>query len=318
MDENSSDWLNKYYEYEKDRVSDAKILEEEIYKQPEKTSPLRMILKSNWINFILLIATLGSTLLVGAMLEGVNPFDDIFLLVKGIPFSFTLIIILGSHELGHYFASKKHNVKATLPYFIPAPTIFGTFGAFIKLKSPIQNRKALFDIGAAGPLAGFFFTLIAIFYGLHISEVKEITLGGDFFFGSSILFDVATRIIIGPIPPGFDVFLSPIAYAGWIGMIVTAINLMPMGQLDGGHIMYAVFGEFHQVIAKATFITLIFMSFFWTGWLIWAFLGLIMKLRHPKTLNDYTPLDPKRKLIGYLCILIFFISFIPIPIQVLR
>ena len=209
-------------------------------------------------------------------------------------------------------------MKATLPYFIPAPPffLFGTFGAVIRIKSPILDRKSLFDIGAAGPLAGFFFTIIAIFYGLHISEVKEITYGGSLFFGSSILFDVATRLVIGSIPPGFDVYLSPVAYAGWIGMIVTAINLMPMGQLDGGHIIYAVFGEGHHIIAKATFIMLIFMSFFWYGWLLWALIGLFMKVRHPKTLNDYTPLDTRRKLIGYVCLLIFFISFIPIPIQI--
>jgi len=292
-------------------------LREQYLKSPEKKPLFKQFLKENTINIILLIATILSTLLVGSMLEGANPFETPIDLLKGIPFSLTLMIILGSHELGHYIATKKYKIKATLPYFIPAPTIFGTFGAFIKIKSPIYNRKALFDIGAAGPLIGFFFTIIAIFYGLNLSEVREISQSGGIFFGSSLLFEFAARIVIGHIPEGFDIFLSPVAYAGWIGMIVTALNLMPIGQLDGGHIIYAVFGEKHKYIAKTTFIALLFMSFIWLGWLIWAFIGLIMKIRHPRILNDTEPLDKNRRRLGYLCLFIFVISFIPVPIRMM-
>jgi len=271
--------------------------------------------KIPYVNIILFLMTIFTTLIAGAMMEGADIMSDFSSLKMGIPFSFTLISILGFHELGHFAVSRLHGVRATLPYFIPAPPpfIIGTFGAFIKVKSPIYNKKTLLDIGAAGPIAGFLIAVPSIIWGLQISEVKEVMPGYGIKLGNSLLLYVAERFIYGNIPPGYDIHLGSVAFAGFIGLLVTAFNLMPIGQLDGGHIAYALFGSKQKIIAKIFFLCLLALIFFWFGWLVWAFLVYAIGFRHPPTANDFIDIDKKRKIIGYICIGIFILCFTPIP-----
>ncbi|MEK6581489.1 MAG: site-2 protease family protein [Nitrospirota bacterium] len=276
--------------------------------------------KIPWLHIVLFIATFLSTLAVGAL--QVQPIENITKdpskILKGLPFSLTLMLILLCHELSHYIASKKHHIKATLPYFIPAPTLIGTMGAFIKMKSPITTRMALIDIGASGPIAGFIISLIATLIGLPLSQVI-LTKGikGSLALGDSLLFSLLSRLILGEIPDSYDVLLHPIAFAGWIGFFVTALNLIPIGQLDGGHIAYAIMGEKHIHISKILVPVLIVLGFFlWEGWIIWGVLLLILGLRHPPVLYWETPLDKNRRSIGWITAIIFIITFIPMPFKV--
>lgn len=277
--------------------------------------------KIPWLHLVLFIATFLSTLAVGALQA--QPIENITKdpsnILKGLPFSLTLMLILLCHELSHYVASKKHHVKATLPYFIPAPTLIGTMGAFIKMKSPITTRMALIDIGASGPIAGFIISLIATIIGLPLSQVI-LTKGieGSLALGDSLLFSLLSRLILGEIPDSYDVLLHPIAFAGWIGFFVTALNLIPVGQLDGGHIAYALMGEKHIHISKVLVPILIVLGFFlWEGWIIWGVLLLILGLRHPPVLYWETPLDKNRRAIGWITAIIFIITFIPTPFKAL-
>jgi len=260
-----------------------------------------------------------STLTVGAIQTGVDILKEPEKIYMGLPFALTLIIILLSHELSHYFTSKRHGVKATLPYFIPAPTIIGTFGAFIKMKSPIVTRKALIDIGASGPIAGFIVSIVSTIAGLGMSEVVSIEhTKGSLGLGDSILFSFLSRLILGATPAEHDILLNPVAFAGWIGLFVTSINLIPVGQLDGGHIAYALLGE-RQI--RLSFVLVIFMGLLglllWEGWFVWAVLLLILGLRHPPVIYWEVPLDSKRRFVGVLACLIFILTFIPVPFRIL-
>ena len=181
-------------------------------------------------HILLFIATCFTTLFAGALLNGVIPWEQPEKIYLGLPFSFTLLFILMTHELSHYFTSRRHNVSASLPYFIPAPSIIGTFGAIIKMKPPIPDRRSLIDIGASGPIGGFIIAVIATIIGLKWSEIKpagEIQEG--IVFGSSILFSLISEIVLNVDPEKFDVILHPVAFAGWIGLLVTSLNLLPIG-----------------------------------------------------------------------------------------
>ena len=275
--------------------------------------------KVPFLHISLFVLTFLSTLLVGAVQTGADLIEEPSKIYKGIPFSLTLMIILLSHELSHYFSSRKHGVEATLPYFIPAPTIFGTFGAFIKMKSPIVTRKALIDIGASGPIAGFIISVIATIIGLNMSEiVSSAQAKGALNLGDSLLFSLLSRIVLGVTPSDSDILLNPVAFAGWIGLFVTSINLIPVGQLDGGHIAYALFGEKHNRLSFVLiFVMGLFGLFLWEGWFVWAVLLLILGLRHPPVIYWEVPLDSKRKFIGWLALVIFILTFIPTPFQLL-
>ena len=275
--------------------------------------------KFPFLHVSLFVLTFLSTLLVGAVQTGADLIEEPSKIYKGIPFSLTLMIILLSHELSHYFSSRKHGVEATLPYFIPAPTIFGTFGAFIKMKSPIVTRKALIDIGASGPIAGFIISVIATIIGLNMSEiVSSAQAKGALNLGDSLLFSLLSRIVLGVTPSDSDILLNPVAFAGWIGLFVTSINLIPVGQLDGGHIAYALFGEKHNRLSfMLIFVMVLFGLFLWEGWFVWAVLLLILGLRHPPVIYWEVPLDSKRKFIGWLALVIFILTFIPTPFQLL-
>jgi membrane-associated protease RseP (regulator of RpoE activity) len=271
------------------------------------------------LHILLFVVTFLSTFIAGAMQAGVNVLKEPDKIYKGFPFALTLMSILLAHELSHYFASRKHRVNATLPYFIPAPTIIGTFGAFIKMKSPITTRQALMDIGVSGPLAGFIISIVVSIIGLFLSQVVPIqNTEGSLNLGDSLLFSTLSQLILDYKPGAQDVLLHPVAFAGWIGFFVTSINLIPVGQLDGGHIAYALFGEKHIYLSKIL-ISLMFLLglLLWAGWAIWAIiLMLILGLRHPPILYSEVPLDGKRRFLGWLAFLILILTFIPVPFKI--
>jgi len=266
---------------------------------------------------LLFIATFFTTLIAGALLNGVIPWEEPEKLYLGLPFSLTLLLILMVHELSHYFTSRKHHVSASLPYFIPAPPIIGTFGAIIKMKPPIPDKRSLIDIGASGPIGGFIIAIIACVVGLSLSEVKPAgTLDGGLAFGSSLLFSFLSEIVLHAGPEDYDVILHPVAFAGWIGLLVTSLNLLPIGQLDGGHIVYALFGEKHSLIAKITIPVLIVMGItLWPGWLVWAVLMIVMGHKHPPVVYPHIQLDKNRKIIGWVSFAIFILTFTPMPVK---
>jgi membrane-associated protease RseP (regulator of RpoE activity) len=270
-----------------------------------------------WINLILLLATIVTTVLWGALNEGADLLANPLSIVQGLPFSLTLMTILGAHELGHYFMARRQGVAVTLPYFIPMPFSFiGTMGAFIQLRSPVHNRRALLDVGLAGPVSGLLVTIPLLTYGLAQSPVQPIISGpGVFTEGNSILYLALKYLVHDRILPGdgLDVFIGPVAFAGWVGILVTALNLLPAGQLDGGHIIYALLGDRARPVAAATLLALVAMGFLWNGWFIWAALIFFFGLGHPPPLDDITGLDPKRKLVGVLAAIMFILVFTPIP-----
>jgi len=271
-----------------------------------------------WIHIVLFILTVFSTLSAGAIWEGVDIFSEPLRIWEGWPFSLTLLSILLSHEFSHYIASRLHRTKATLPYFIPAPTVIGTFGAIIKMKSPITTRKALIDIGAAGPVAGFVISIVATVIGLNISQVVKADEIKGIGFGSSIIFLVITKLVVGDVPEGYAVLLHPVAFAGWIGFLVTSLNLLPVGQLDGGHITYALFGQAHKYISKIFVVILFILGLItWYGWLVWAGLLIILGIKHPPVLFWEERLNLSRRLTGIISFIIFILSFIPAPLQII-
>jgi membrane-associated protease RseP (regulator of RpoE activity) len=270
--------------------------------------------KRVWINILLFAVTVITTTVAGA--ESGESIVKIFL--SGLPFSMTIMTILLSHEMGHYLAARHFDVKATLPYFIPFPSIIGTMGAVIKLKSPIYDRRSLLYIGATGPIVGFIFSLIAIIIGVYLSEIKPIPVNPDdlnIFFGDSILSAFIIRTIHGQIQPGYDIYLSPYAWAGWIGFLVTGLNLMPIGQLDGSRVVYALLGRRQLFAGWAAFTGLVILSFIWPGWIVWIILSLVLlKIGHPQV-EDANELSFGEKIIGYVCIIIFLLTFIPVPVK---
>jgi membrane-associated protease RseP (regulator of RpoE activity) len=289
---------------------DAISIRKKIYIADDKPERKRI-----WINILLFTVTVITTTVAGA--ESVESIGKIFL--SGLPFSMTIMIILLSHEMGHYLTARHFGIKATLPYFIPFPSIIGTMGAVIKLKSPIYNRRALLYIGAMGPIVGFIFSLIAIIVGVYISEIKPIPVKPDdlnIFFGDSILSASIIRIIHGPIQSGYDIYLSPYAWAGWIGFLITGLNLMPIGQLDGSRVVFALLGRRQLIVGWAAFIGLVILSFIWPGWIVWIILSIVLlKIGHPP-IEDMSGLSTREKIIGYVCILIFLITFIPVPVKI--
>lgn len=271
-----------------------------------------------WLNIVLFLLTILSTLWTGAMYYGESEFlSHPERILRGWPYSFWLLSILTCHEFGHYLAARRRHVKVTLPYFIPAPTLLGTLGAFIRAKSPFKNRGDLIEVGAWGPVAGFVVSIIAICVGLkHSRLVPDIMGGGTLMLGDSLLFSFLSHIILGTLPHGYTLMLNPIAFAGWVGLLVTMLNLLPIGQLDGGHILYALFGRRQLYIAGLALLALVAMSIFlWPGWAVWIAFGILMKPGHPPTLDDGIPLNASQKALGWLSVAIFILSFIPAPIS---
>jgi membrane-associated protease RseP (regulator of RpoE activity) len=229
-------------------------------------------------------------------------------LLAGLPFSLTLLAILLAHEFGHYLAALRYGVNASLPYFLPSP-LLGTFGAFIRLRSPICSRRALFDIGAAGPLAGFVFLLPALSIGLAFSKViPGIAHQGSLQFGVPALEWLLGKLIFPGVASG-DIYLHPAARAAWVGMLATAFNLLPIGQLDGGHIVYALFPRRHGAVSLAIPVLLLPLARFWYGWLFWGILLLIFGRRHPMV-YDSGALDTGRRKLALVALAIFLLCFI--------
>lgn len=274
------------------------------------------------LHLLLFAATfLSATLAYGLTFGGADPFADPASIVVGVPYAFALLTILLAHEFGHYTLARIHDVDATLPYFIPAPPLFfiGTLGAFIRMRSMPRDRKALFDVGAAGPWAGIFVAVPLLAVGLALSDVQPAAPSTDagFYLGESLLLRGLMWLVLGVSSSDVTVMLHPIAMAGWVGLLVTALNLMPVGQLDGGHIVYAAFGaRWHRWISLGTVTSLVVLvAGGASSWLLWALLLLVLGLRHPHIADDYTPLDSVRRWGAAASILLFVLTFMPEPVR---
>jgi len=252
------------------------------------------------LHIVLFILTVASTLIVG-----------------GPAYSFTIILILLGHEMGHYLMSRRHQIRATLPFFLPLPLPpFGTLGAVIRMESSISSRKALFDTGVAGPFTSLILSIPAIIIGLNLSKVIPAShIKGEMIrLGDPLLFTFIQHLVMRDVPKNYEIVLHPIAYAGWVGLFVTALNLLPVGQLDGGHIAYALFGRKSRAIFLITIAVMAFITIFYNpGWLLLVILFIVFGFRHPSPMDDQTPLDGKRKFLGGLAFFAFILSFTPTP-----
>lgn len=286
-----------------------------------------------WPNAILLIITILSVLIVGtemaiSEIAGTGASDvEIEALImnffgemwRGLPYAISIMLILGAHELGHYFAGRRHKLAVTLPYFIPAPNSFGTFGAFIQLREPMRNRKVLLDVGAAGPLLGLIFAIPILYIGLRTSTVDVIRIG--MLEGNSFLYALMKTVAFGRfLPDGiYDVFVNQLAWAGWTGLLVTGLNLIPMGQLDGGHILYSLIGERARQLYMPFMIAIVALVLLTIStspvWVLWAVLLLFFGRTYAVPLDNITPLDPRRRVIAILGLIVFVVTFVPIPLQ---
>ena len=293
------------------------------------SAPVPVTRERYWLYSLLFFLTLLTATVVGTSLQldfdRNIPFDlersvDTWLfawrhpgiLLHGLPFSLTLLMILLAHEFGHYIAATYHRVDASLPYFLPSPFL-GTFGAFIRVRSPIYSKRALFDIGIAGPLAGFVFLVPALAIGLAFSKViPNIGHQGSLHFGIPALQWLLERVIFPGIPAG-SIYLHPIARAAWIGTFMTALNLLPIGQLDGGHILYSFFPRAHKIISRAICILLVPLGYFWYPWTFWGIVLFWLGRRHP-VVEDHTPLSPGRRQLGWVVLLVFAFCICLVPL----
>jgi len=283
-----------------------------------------------WPHATLFAATFLSTTFVGGISfarlpEGFVPTGVVSTLLHpgvilpGLQFSLPLMIILLAHEMGHYLTCRRHRLDATLPYFLPLPIPLGigTLGAFIRIRTPIASKRELLDVGAAGPIAGFVATLPFLVVGIALSDpVAKLPETGYILYGDPLLFKALGWLIHPEVAAGGDLFIHPTGFAAWVGLLVTALNLLPFGQLDGGHITYAMFGAWHRRAAWPLLAVLVGLGFVWTGWWIWAVIALVMGVRHPRVLDEDYPLDSARMRVGWLCLLIFVLCFTPQPITI--
>ncbi len=290
--------------------------------------------QSSWINILLFIVTCFSAFFVGLTwsasyiysdqltrdsqsLPAPEIFTDPRVIGLSLVYAVVLIVILLGHEMGHYLTCRHYHIEATLPFFIPAPTLIGTLGAFIKIKSPITLKRQLFDIGVAGPLVGFFLSLPALVYGLSLSKiVPSVPREDTLFFGEPLLLKFIGGLMFRNAPAGSDLFLHPIGIAGWVGLLITAFNLFPIGQLDGGHISYAFIGQKAKPLARLLMVVFLIMGvFFWAGWVIWALAIMLLGLKHPRVIDENERLSPARRALGIVVAAIFIVSFIPAPLK---
>ena len=286
-----------------------------------------------WLHILLFAMTLVTTSAVGARMQfnfdhnlpSLNDhdwnalwiwFQHPAILLSGLPFSLTLLTILLAHECGHYVACLYYGIDASLPFFLPAPTLYtGTLGAFIRIRSPIFSRRQLFDIGVAGPISGFLFLLPAAGIGLALSKViPGIAETGSIHYGTPPLLRLL-ELAVFPKVGVLDIYLHPVARAAWVGMFATAMNMLPAGQLDGGHIVYALFGKVHKWITRTTVAGLIFIGFFYFyGWLFWAVMLFFFARRHPP-IYDLSEPGPARWKLGLLAFILFLLCFSAAPVD---
>jgi membrane-associated protease RseP (regulator of RpoE activity) len=236
---------------------------------------------------------------------------------SGIPFAATLLFILVTHECGHYVLSRIHGVPASLPLFIPGlPYFIGTFGAIIRLRWPIMNRRALFDIGVSGPLAGFIAAVVALIIGLNLSTVVDQTATHGWQLGEPLLSQFMAWLILGPLPPQTDIVLHPIGVAAYFGLLVTSLNLIPIGQLDGGHVAYALWGKRQRTMAFIMLPILIVLGYVgWPGWWLWAFMAGLWGFGHPPVRDIHVPLGQTRVVVGWIAFAVLVLTFAPVPIS---
>ncbi|MBL8070633.1 MAG: site-2 protease family protein [Nitrospira sp.] len=268
---------------------------------------------------LLFLLTVFTVLWAGAYQTNTNPLvgpwnflvDDPGSLWRGVPFAATLLGILVTHELGHYVLSRIHGVPTSLPLFVPGlPHFVGTFGAIIRMRAPLTDRRALFDIGVAGPIAGFVVAVVALVIGLRLSTVVPIQTSYGMHLGEPLLLQFASWVVIGPLSPTADVVLHPVGFAAWFGLFITSLNLLPIGQLDGGHVAYALLGERQRSVAVALVpILMVFGWLGWKGWFVWVGLAGMMGLAHPPVRNPHRELGGVRVLVGWLALVIFVLTF---------
>lgn len=274
-----------------------------------------------FLHGLLLVLTVLTTTAMGTWLFSNSASSA---LSSGVLFSFTLLVILTSHEMGHYVACRWYRVRATLPFFIPVPIGIGTFGAFIKIKSPIPSRKALFDIGIAGPLAGFVFALpAAVIAHLYAQTAPPIDLSSGYIeFHSPLLFQFLEKVFSVP----SNIELNPVWFAAWVGLLMTSLNLLPVGQLDGGHVVYAVFGRRgHRILAFVIYagvVALALQAIFssgWIGWVVYAvLLTLVLRIGHPPVSDEFEKLGIGRIIVAIIGLIVFLVCFMPVPVTIVN
>lgn len=272
-----------------------------------------------FLHALLFLATLVTTIAAGMVWEGLNPLASPELFYYGLPYAATLMAILLCHEMGHYLTARYYGMNVTLPYFIPSPILpVGTFGAFIRMKSPPRNRRVLLYVAAAGPIAGFCVALPAMFYGYSVSQVvTNSQVGFGFELGEPLLLQMISQAVVGVLPPETSVSLNSVGMAAWFGILVTMFNLLPMGQLDGGHIVYAFLGARARYVTWGLVAGLMAMGFLlWEGWLLWALIGFFVSRRHPTVLDPYDSLDGRSRATAGVALVILVLCFMPLPIQV--
>jgi membrane-associated protease RseP (regulator of RpoE activity) len=323
------------------------------YQSTYSTNQAKVFKERPWLHFSLFVITFITTTIAGVQWTSANPGPyELEELLLGLPYSISILLMISFHEFGHYFAAKFHKVKSTLPFYIPFPPIpyfinFGTMGAVIRTRSRILTKQAMFDIGVAGPIAGFIFCIALLIYGfLNVPGIEYITnIHPDYLspeygkgglaltFGDSILFSFLRSILVNPgqfFPPMSEIYHYPYLCVGWFGLFITSMNMIPVGQLDGGHISFSMFGEQnHYKISVIAFIAMFIFGIVglidgllelnygigWSGWLFWALiLYFVIKLKHPPV-PDQNELNPRRKFIGYCSFFILIISFSPVPIM---
>jgi membrane-associated protease RseP (regulator of RpoE activity) len=272
-----------------------------------------------WLHVLLFGLTILTTTWAGATHQGINLLSEPSRFTAGLPYALTLLAILGVHELGHYWTARRNGMNVTPPYFIPVPFALGTFGAFIQMRSPSENRRALFDVAVAGPLAGLVIAIPALWIGLRSSEVVSAAeagrdLASGALPGSSILFELLARLALGDaVGTGDAVRLNPVAFAGWLGLYITGLNLLPIGQLDGGHVARAMFGSrVGAMIGAIAMWSLVLLGLFvWPSLLTWALIVFFIAGRPSPPLNDITPIGRRRFMLGCVTFVIFLLVMVP-------
>jgi len=287
--------------------------------------------RRRWLHLVLFLLTVASTLMVGA--DHFAGFYGDFgtrtvdlsgtaLLLSGLWYSASILAILGAHEFGHYYACRYYGVDASLPFFLPAPLpLTGTLGAFIRIRQPIPGKRELFDIGIAGPIAGFMVAVPVLLVGMGLSRITALpgNTNGFVELGEPLLFKAVAWLYWGTPPDGYSINMHPMAFAAWFGMLATALNLFPIGQLDGGHISYAVLGRKSTIVTLGTVGALIALTFVSTSWLVWTALTVVMLLtfgpRHPRTIDEHVPLDKARLWLALFALVMFVVCFTPAPVE---
>jgi membrane-associated protease RseP (regulator of RpoE activity) len=300
---------------------------EHVYVMPSPRPPERV-----WRYGALFVLTLLTTTLVGidhyaSFLSAFRAIDLPFsmweLAVRGLWYSLSILAILGAHEFGHYYACRYYGVDASLPYFLPVPFLLtGTLGAFIRIRQPIPTKRALFDIGIAGPIAGFVVIVPVLMIGMYLSQVIEVPKdfnGVVYELGEPLLFKAAAWLTFGSVPEGYTVNMHPVAFAAWFGMLATTLNLFPIGQTDGGHVSYAVFGRYSTLLSFGTLGGLVALSFMSMSWVVWTVLMAAMLVligpRHPRTVDEHIPLDRARVWLAVFALAMFILCFSPVPAE---